>query len=238
MQTQGQVTTVAAQGEAETEYDLVQFSVSLKSLEKTVPQAKGKLKKQVDTLVALVEDLQKSLEIKIVKGSLRSNTQVGEKREWEHNSQVFKGYEATYSMTFRLDDLSKISQIFDILTSLREAQVSPPQLMLKERETVNKAALAVAFQKVVSRFANECAVLGLNPSDFEIAAYEASYSDSQRSDRVGAMASRAARSAHLESMPVAASLMHDADESDVIEIVAGLAKVTVNLEVAYARRAR
>lgn len=233
---QGQATTVAAQGEAETEYDLVQFSIGLTSLAKTVPLAKSKLKTQVDALAAAVEDFQKQLEVKIVKNSLRSNTQVGEKHEWEHNSNVFKGYEATYSMTFQLDDLTKISQVYDILTSLKEARVSQPSLMLKERETVNRAALEVAFKKVADRFAAECAVLGLNTTDFQVVGWEVSYSDSRRSDRVGATARRSAvRSMSVESAAPMAALM-DAEESDVIEIVAGLAKVTVNLEVGYARK--
>ena len=79
-------------------------------------------------------------------------------------------------------------------------------------------------------------MLGLNTTDFQVVGWEVSYSDSRRSDRVGATARRSAvRSMSVESAAPMAALM-DAEESDVIEIVAGLAKVTVNLEVGYARK--
>lgn len=238
-----QATTVAAQGEAKTDYNLAGFSLSLTSLEETVPFAKADLKKKVDELVAALDAMKTKLDVEFVKNSIRSSSNVNPLHEWEKNQQVFKGYRATYNYSFQVDDLDKVSKIYDTLTSLKEVSTSSPYYAIKEatRDRLNKKALKHAFEKVTERFETECAVLGLSPSDFEVFSWETSYSDSRRSDRVAAAAPRRAMAlsavAHdgLESV---GSAMGGGgyDEDNSLELVAGQAQVTVNLEVGFARK--
>jgi uncharacterized protein YggE len=236
-----QATTVAAQGTAEAPYNLAGFSVSLHATGSSVPLAKAKLKKQVDDLVTAIDSMKKDLSLEFVKNSIRSSSNVQEKYEWIKNENVFKGYDATYSYYFQIDDLSKVSKIYDILTSLQDVRASSPHYSLKNIDKLNKKALKHAFEKVTERFESECKVLGLNPADFEIGTWEATYSDSQRSDRVAAGNARravGARSASAAVAVAAAAPMNDAGGgSEPLELVTGLASVTANLEVGYARRA-
>jgi uncharacterized protein YggE len=234
-----QATTVAARGEAEANYDLVEFDVLLTALADTVPASKAKLKKKVDGLSAVLEEMQKNLDLKFVKNSVRSNSSVQEKHEWIKQSQVFQGHEATYSLVFRISDLTKISQVYDVLTSVKEVRVSQPRLMLKNQDAVNKKALKHAFAKVSDRFETECKVFGLSPADFEVVSWEVSYSDSQRSNRVsGAVRAASARRSvsNDEAVSAMSAMGGGSDGGEAIEIVTGLAKVTVNLEVGYARK--
>lgn len=242
-----QATTVAAQGEAKTDFNLAGFSLTLTSLEETVPLAKADLKKKVDELVSALESMKTKLDIEFVKNSIRSSSNVQPVHEWEQvdgkNQQVFKGHRATYNYSFQIDDLDKVSKVYDVLTSLDEVHTSSPYYAIKDhtRERLNKKALKHAFEKVTERIETECGVLGLNPSDFEIASWEVSYSDSHRSDRVAASTRRVGA---IRAMSAAAS--YDAvesamggsagDEDNSLELVAGQAQVTVNLEVGYARR--
>jgi len=232
-----QATTVAAQGTAEAPYNLAAFSVSLHSTGSSVPLAKSKLKKQVDDLVSAIDTMKKDLDLEFVKNSIRSASNVQEKHEWVKNENVFKGYDATYSYSFQVDDLTKVSKIYDILTSLQEVRVSSPNYGLKNIDKLNKKALKNAFDKVTERFETECRVLGLNPTDFEIGTWEATYSDSRRSDRV---AGNVRRSVMGGAVAMAAAAPMDesigSSGSEPLELVTGLASVTANLEVGYARR--
>src|SRR5574339_1021067 len=117
-----QATTVAAQGEAETKYNLAGFSVSLSSTASSVPLAKKKLKTQVDELQSALDAMRQKLGIEFVKNSVRANSSVQEKYEWIKNTNVFQGYEASYSYYFQIDDLDKVSEVYDTLTSLKEVK--------------------------------------------------------------------------------------------------------------------
>lgn len=242
-----QATTVAAQGEAKTDFNLAGFSLTLTSLEETVPLAKAELKKKVDELVLALDSMKTKLDLEFVKNSIRSSSNVNPVHEWEQvdgkNQQVFRGYKANYNYSFQIDDLDKVSKVYDVLTSLDEVRTSSPHYALKDatRERLNKKALKHAFEKVTERIETECGVLGLNTSDFEIASWEVSYSDSHRSDRVAA-ATRVGSIRPMSAM--AAPAYHDDAEGAIggaapnseLELVVGQAQVTVNLEVGYARR--
>lgn len=240
-----QATTVAANGESKADYNLAGFSLSLTSLEETVPLAKAALKKKVEELAAALDAMKTKLDVEFVKNSIRSSSSVHPIHEWEQvdgkNQQVFRGHRATYSYSFQVDDLDKVSKVYDTLTSLNEVATSSPYYAIKEstRDRLNKKALKHAFEKVTERFETECAVLGLSPSDFEVYSWETSYSDSRRSDRVAAGAPRAmmARAASADSYESVGSAMGGGQaEDNSLELVAGQAQVNVNLEVGYARK--
>jgi uncharacterized protein YggE len=231
-----QATTVAAQGEAETNFNLARFSVTLSALKPTVPESKLQLKEKVNTLMDAITKMQTDLDLKFVKNSVRASSNVQEKHEWVKQTQEFRGYEATYTYSFQIDDMDKINQVYDVLTSLPQVKVASPAFGLKNRDKLNKKALKHAFEKVQDRFEAECTVLGLSTSDFEIASWEVRYSDSQRSQRVSAATVSAARS--LSAAPMMSALGGAADEADSspLDLVTGLASVTVNLEIGYARK--
>lgn len=234
-----QATTVAALGEAETNYNLAGFNVSLSSIGGTVPTAKAKLKIQVDALMKALEAMKEKLSLEFVKNSVRSNSNVQEKYEWVKNSNEFKGYEASYNYFFQIDQMDKVSEVYDILTSLEEATISSPhyELKTKDRDKVNKKALKHAFEKVSERFETECKVFGLDPSDFEIVSWEASYSDSRRGSRVAAATRSAAARMNVQlEAAVALAASDGGSSSEPLELVVGLASVTVNLEVGYGRK--
>lgn len=241
-----QATTVAARGEVETTHNLVTFSVSLNETASNVPSAKAKLKKHVDALQAALDDMKKRLDLDFVKHSIRASSNVQEQYEWNRktNENEFKGYLASYSYQFQIDDLDQVSAVYDTLTSQEEVTVQAPYFGLKEktRDKLNAKALKVAHEKVTARFESECEILGLNPADFEIASWEVTYSDSQRSSRV-AKSARAASARMLGGAPAAAAYAAAPIEGaanggdDAIELVVGQAVVSANLEVGFARKA-
>lgn len=251
-----EVTTVAAQGEAEAPFNLAGFSLQLTSLASTVPTAKKQLGSAITELNNSVELMKAKLGLEFVKNSVRSNSHVREQHEWRNNVNEFLGYEVTYSLSFEITELDQVSRVYDTLTSLDSVadgkrvkmSVGSPNFSVKRqtRERLNKKALKEAFARVTNRFEAECQVLGLNPTNFEVGTWEVNYSDSRRapkaphamamraqSSRVGASAQGGASNDLVES-----SSFDDAgDSSDpAISFNVGLAIVEVNLEVAFQRK--
>jgi len=239
-----QATTVAAQGTAETKFNQVTFSVHLTEEAQTVPNAKNKLGLAILGLNEALDEVKKELGLEFVKNSVRTSSSTQENWEYvgKNNTRELKGYTMSYSLAFSISDLDKVSKVYDALTSIPKVRVLPPAFSLKNHDRLNKRALKAAQKKVEERFAMECEILGLVPADFEIASWETSYSDSQRSDRVAKMSMRSVA-------PMAGAQNYSSTDINIIESAAaphepaigftvGLASVTVNLEIGYVRKAR
>lgn len=234
-----QATTVAARGLAESPYTVAGFSLSLSDKGTSVPTAKARLKKKVETLNAALDALRTKLSIEYVKNSVRASSSVQENWEYQDRKNEFKGYIVNYNFFFQIEELDKVNEVYETLTSLEEVKVGSPTFGLKpaQRERLNKKALKNAFEKAAARFETECEVLGLNPADFKIASWEATYHDSQRGERVaGHMAARMVSNSY-ESASIGAVAGGTAPSGETsLDLVAGLAEVVVNLEVGYAEK--
>jgi hypothetical protein len=242
-------TTVAAQGTASTKFNLATFNVTLSEEANTVPLAKAQLSEHVTMLNDSLTELKTRLDLKFVKNSLRISSSTAE--NWQYvrkdglNEREMQGYIITYNLSFSIDDLDKVSKVYDSLTNLPEVRVAAPAFSLKNKDSLNKKALKAAWKKVEERFAMECDTLGLKKDDFAIGNWETSYSDSQRSDRVAGKtlggasgapgASRMMAHAYSLSADAEGAVGGAADADPVVEFTVGQATVTVNLEVGYVR---
>ena len=242
-----QATTVAAQGTAETKFNLVTFSVSLSESAQTVPNAKTKLTKSIISLNQSLDDVKNALGLEFVRNSVRTSSSTQEDYEYvgKANKRELQGFTMTYSLFFDISDLDQVNKVYDALTSISRVSVRQPAFSLKNRDKLNKRALKSAWKKVEERFEMECATLGLLPGDFEVANWETSYSDSQRSDRV-AKGARAYAAGAIRGEGTPSMSLGGGGDDDVVEgsarsepaigFTVGLASVTVNLEVGYARK--
>lgn len=236
-----QATTVAARGSAEAPYTIANFSIHLQAKADNVPGAKARLKTQIEDLNTALSDLKDKLSFKFVKNSVRTSSRVQEVYEYVNNKREMTGYLVAYNLSFQVDDLDKVNQIFDTLTSLPEVSVPNPTFGLKasQREKLSKKALKDAFEKVSERFATECAVLGLDVNDFEISKWETNYHDSQRSDRVAMAMNRGAAlasNAYEAAAAFASAESPSAESAGEIDLVSGLAVVAVNLEIGFTKK--
>jgi uncharacterized protein YggE len=234
-----QATTVAAKGLAEAPYTVANFSVSLSAKGTTVPTAKARLKSQIEELNTALIDMQSKLTLEFVKNSIHTHSQVQEDWEYNKNKNEMIGYIVTYNVSFQIEELDKVNQVFDVLTSLNNVRVANPTFGLKpsQRERLSKKALKNAFAKAKERFETECTILGLSAVDFEISNWEVTYHDSQRGERVAKhMAARMTSNSYAEGAVAAAASPLGGGGMDEIDLVSGLAEVVVNLEVGYAKR--
>ncbi len=251
-----EATTVAAQGSAEASYDHAGFTITLSGLSTSPTNAKRSLAEAIAELNSTLETLKTNQSFDFVKNSVQTTSNVHQKYEWDNkrNENIFRGYEVYYQMYFEIDNLDLVSKVYDVLTSLTsvgdnvKVNVGAPSFSItpRTRERLNKKALKKAWERVEERFETECDVLALDPTAFEVATWEVSYSDSQRSDRVSnRLSARSVRAGAAAAPAMAYSAQFESASLDlpvesaapIIEIQVGQAEVIVNLEVGFARKA-
>jgi uncharacterized protein YggE len=231
MRTENSVTSVAAKGVALAPFDQTVFNLKTWANHETSSSAvRSLLKPRVTFLQEKLQEACAKFDIKILEGSKVVNTFVIKHSPFNRNSQKYQEeYYGEYTFSFTLPSLEKVNELYDALSGLDFVSVSSPQFVLKNKKKLEKKALKDAFNKVQKRFAEECEILGLDVNQFIIDAWEASYSDTGRSQNVytssadateGTVGCAAGGSAH----------------NDMIDIASGMAEVTVNLEIAYRRK--
>ncbi len=222
-----QTTTVAAVGTVDVDYNLATFYCQAFGRDKTVVLAKESLQNSVAKLAAVVTAL-KDAGLKIVKNSEQTTSSVNEEGDHRSPERKVLGYVAGYAYTFQIADLSRVSEVFDALTSLDDVTVRNPTYSLKSRDRANKKALKDAWAKVSERFETECTVLGLKVEHFEATSWETTYSDTSRN------AGATVRSYSLS--PMEGAVGSSAPSKARLELTVGKEKVTVNLEVRFVRK--
>lgn len=224
------VTSVAAMGEAETEYDLAHFTISLFVDGETSAIAKDRLKDRADGLTRAIAAILDSHSAMIVAKSLKTQVNVSPTYQWDENAgrNVPSGYRGVYTYQFKTDAMAKISKVYEELVVLHNVQVAAPIFFLKNEDALNRDALKNAWGKVKERFVEQCEILGKNPGHFEIASWQTDYSDAIYKNK-----------SHKQAAAPQALRAMDADEADVIEpieIVIGSARVTMNLSVSFTEK--
>jgi uncharacterized protein YggE len=217
------VTTVSARGEAEIDFNLARFSISLQADGENGFSANEKLKGQVELLNKTLEEVIANHEMKVVKNSVYSNTSVAPFYKYNDVTKVndVSGYRAVYSRSFQTDSMDKINIVYDKLAAMANDQmrVNSPTFHLRSFEKLNKKALRDAWKKVMSRFEDECKIFELEASNYQLGSWEVNYSDSNRGS--------------VRPMMAMAVVEAPSRGSEPIEISLGKAKVIVNLSATF-----
>lgn len=230
MSTQQTLTSVSDIGVAETDYDVVRFSVTVEGKGKTGPAAKEAARAGIDATRAAITALEAD-GVKIDKDKLRATISVDVHQKYDRQSgeQKKDGYQATWTCTFSSTSVDRASEIQDKLTSVPDAQVAAPDFKVLDIAALERDALEDAKKKVDRRFTDQCAVLGIREADCSLASFDARY---DRSESAGARPMRASL-----------ALMSATNESaggggpPPVEIKAGKAQIKVTLTVTYQRKA-
>ena len=159
---------------------------------------------------------------------MSTTSQVGKNLVYDQKKHdwVDKGYKATYSVSFESTTPDEASNIYDKLLNLEGFTISAPTFRLKKQEGLKLEALKDAWLRLKQRFETECAVVGVDPTNYEILTWHVNY---QQNQNVGAYGSK------MVTMSAAASPMEGGtrDEDDGL-IQASKALITVHMVVTYA----
>jgi hypothetical protein len=225
------VTTVAAAGEAETAFDVAVFNIQLSANDAVAPAVRVRLRSKIDDLEEAIRNLVENFQVSILDGSTKTTINVNQIYNWDLNNQRVSTWTGSYSMTFHTDSMDKVNRIYEVLAAVHEATVNSPSFLLKNKDVLNKQALKNAWKKVSDRFADECEVLGINPFEHEVSAWEVTYEDSKR-DSLGLAKAKAAPAGLRAAIALDDAAMAD----ELVNIDPGKARVAVNLNAAFKKK--
>lgn len=223
------VTSIKAGGFVVSDYDTAHFSLSFSELDVKAKDAKAKLKKGVEKINGALATL-KSKGLVMLAGTYLTGPTVAPNWVYDRASQtnVLKGQKATYAVSFQTQMLEMVNEVYDTLSELdlNEYLVNSPVYSVKAEAALKQQALEDAWRVAQVLFGNQCSVLGLDSSKFEVSTWDVDYSANEYTG-----------GKFRNSTPSPMTLNaggYDAD--DAIEINAGKAKVKVVLTVNYVRK--
>lgn len=222
------VTTISARGYVTADYDTASFAMTFSETAPKAKAAKAALKKGVEQVTSTIEALKKS-GLVMLASSYRTSVTVAP--NWVYNDKtrknVLEGQKATYTLSFQTQTLEMVNDVYDALSELdlNELNLASPTHSVRAEAELKQQALEDAWRVAQTLFANQCAVLNLNPTNFFPSSWNVDYS--------GQSYGKFRNSTNAVAM--SASGGFSADEDDAIEINAGRAKVEVTLSVVYSR---
>lgn len=214
-------TTVSAVGRHETAFKSVQFRLTTESVGPDTADARA----QADAVIAkVIEAVQKlnadgaGIDLPGLVCTYAQNPH----HVYNHNTRqnVPNGYRVIGTIRCSTDRIDAVTAIQDALSKIDGASVQAPQFFIDDSPQARALAFKDAHARATQDFALQCAVLGVDPNDFEIV----SYSPTQDMSHLGGAetASLGPRSAAVDGGPA--------------EIRPGGAEITAFISLTYARK--
>lgn len=224
MSTKEIFTTVSATGHAETAFKSVSFNVSTVSSDKDNASARAKADQVLNTVMAAIKELNKrSAEIDMKRLKCNYDTQPWMEYDQKAREQKHLGYVVTGRVTCSTERVDAATVIMDALTKIEGATVQRPVFSADDTAEARSAAFMAAYNRAFEDFNLQCAVLGVDPDDYEIVRYSPT-AETMRPGGDGAF---------IGSVSVSA----DAPMAAPAEIKAGRAETTAYVQLTYAKKA-
>ena len=221
------VTTISASGEAKTNYELAKITISTFVEDISVDACNLRLQNKITFLHQILESILEKYETQIIIDSMQTEKVSHPKIMGIPNrGNIQDGYKSVYTLSFIIDKLQKISQIYNELCDIHETVVDMPVFSLKNPERLNKKALKNAWQKASDIFSEECKVFGLNPESYEIDNWEVIYPKINKFSMKKTVENAVVDQEEQDIIPVRRS----------INIDPGMAKIDVNLKISFAKK--
>lgn len=225
-----QVTSISARGFVVADFDTATFSLSFNEFAPKAREAKTKLKKGVEKITTAIDSLKKK-GLEILATHYRSNISVQPNSVYNQSTHQWevKGQKATYTVTFQTPTLEMVNEVYDVLSELdvNEYTVNSPTYSVRAEADLKQQALEDAWKVAQVLFANQCKVLGFDPSNFSVSTWQVNYSGR---DHGGFSKGR-----NFSNSLAAGGSAGGGDEDDAIELNAGRAVIDVVLTANYSR---
>lgn len=166
--TEGQI-IVNTKGTAETRFTRASFSASITRTGKTGPEAKEAARPIIE---ALKEAIVASAEGAGIDLDRMSTTfAVAPHLEYDNGRQVFKGYQATYTIAFTCSNVVAALQVHDRLTSIEHVVSPTPVFQMDNQGEVAASAFKDAYEKALAKFEGQCAAVGERAKDWRLSSW-------------------------------------------------------------------
>jgi uncharacterized protein YggE len=211
---------ITAVGQVNAAFDRCTFRLKTSVLKPTTVECK----KAIRSKILEIDSVVKSFGF-VCSGSHKTSSEVDPEKEY--NSKTGKhestGYRYTHTCTFRINDVSKVNEVMDALTSINDVQMDSPVFSIKNDTDLKTQAMELAFNLAKKNFDGQCKMAGIDHGNFTLESWDI---------RDGNQNQEFSKTSIAETF----SPMWNVDELDTPETVkSGVANVTVSVTLKFVR---
>jgi uncharacterized protein YggE len=217
-------TTVSATGHATTKFKCVTFNATVNAKAKDTGAAREKAAKVLNLVMDTIKRLDRE-GAKIDMAGLKCT--YDSPQPWmEYNDarteQVTKGYQVNGSIVCSTEKVDMATLIMDALSKIDAgATIQRPSFTPDDNADVRTHAFMAAYNRAFEDFNLQCAVLGVDPDDYEVICY----SPTQESHGGG-----------HRGMAVVAAMSAESPSAAPPQIKAGRAEITAYVQLTFAKK--
>jgi uncharacterized protein YggE len=217
------VTSVNTLGVAIADFDLVNFTVTVRETGETKAIAKTALSETVSKIDEVLAELESS-GVSIDHDRLTRKNSISTDYKQVEKNWVPSGYVTTHTLCFQSSSVDEASVIFDKFSSIEKVVVGSPDFKIRDLTALHAAGREDAFAKAMALFHAECKTVGRDPASLKMLSHSFNYSDRHSGGGRPAVARSYMMAAHTESIRAA---------PEPIAIEAGKAEVCVNVRLDF-----
>ncbi len=82
------------------------------------------------------------------------------------------GIDLLHTVSFRINDVSKVNEVMDVLTSINDVEVDSPIFSINNDNDLKTQAMKLGFEMAKKNFAGQCLMAGVDSSTFHLNSWE------------------------------------------------------------------
>lgn len=212
------ITSVTAVGRVNAVYDRCTFRIKTSVIKSTTLKCKESIIPKIREIDKVIKDFGF-----VSPGSHKASSEVEPEKQYNSktNRHESVGYRYTHIVTFRINDVSKVNDVMDALTSINDVEMDSPVFSIKNDNDLKTQAMQLGFDLAKKNFAGQCTMAGEDLSDYELVSWEVRDGVSREFTKT--------------SMPEVFSPLWEVDSMVAPEIIKpGAADVSVSVTLKYA----
>jgi len=170
------ITSINTQGVAIADFDLVNFTATVRETGETKDLVKKSLSETVNKLDAVLAELESS-GVTIDRERLTRKNSISTDYKQVKKNWVASGYVATHTLCFQSSSVDEVSVIFDKLSSIEKVVVGSPEFKIRDLTALHAAGREDAFAKAMALFNAECKTVGRDPASLKLLSFNFHYND-------------------------------------------------------------
>ncbi len=209
---------VTATGQVSAVFDRCTFRLKTSVLKPTTV----KCKEAIRSKILEIDNVVKSFGF-VCSGSHKASSEIEPEKEYNSKTSKheFNGYRYTHTCSFRINDVSKVNEVMDALTSINDVQMDSPLFSIKDDNNLKTQAMEIAFDLAKKNFAGQCKMAGVDYNAFILDSWDIRDGNQNREFS-------------KTSIPETFSPMWDVNSLETPETVkAGIANVAVSVTLKF-----
>jgi uncharacterized protein YggE len=162
------IISVSAKGQAPTNFVSATFKATVTTTSTTGPEAKALAQPRIDQIKNKIMLFAEKAMIETDRLATTFAVDINRRYDKVTGVNVFDGYRATYTISFKAMRVGEATALHDALTSIDGVEASTPVFNVEDGPEVQKVAFQDAYSKANEQFRDQCDVLGLTRGDYKL----------------------------------------------------------------------